>query len=363
MRAAAHPRFNAPHTSFPPCTDHKANHHPNMVAPTRATMTFPLVSLLLALSPAPSTQYQLHRRTILTAAPAAAAAAAAASTAAPPALAAPSGAVIGGARVPIDGAKDGFPLASFGLQVYDDETAYRLTLTALEVGYRNFFASVLAGNQKGFARAVKASGIPRDQLYICGTVLSNRVRGEQAAFDKTQKGCNENMIAMAAGDIGHLDQIMLDYPGPDAESVQGQWRAFEQMKSDGLVDTLAVSNFSPGQLDAVLALKGTKPAVNQLPFSLANNPPGLLEYNKERGVLVQSWSPLSRVLTNPTYRTELASIGSNYGKSAAQVGLRYIVQRGASFCTQSKSKSHFEEDLNVFDFELTTKEMAQLGKL
>lgn len=64
------------------------------------------------------------------------------------------------------GNKKAFPLASFGLQVYDDDTAYKLTLTALEVGYRNFFASVLAGNQKGFAKAVKASGIPRDELYI-----------------------------------------------------------------------------------------------------------------------------------------------------------------------------------------------------
>lgn len=75
-----------------------------------------------------------------------------------------------------------FPSASFGLQVYDDDTAYRLTRLALEVGYRNFFASVLARNQKGFARAVKDSGVPRSDLFICGSVLSNRVQGYDAAF-------------------------------------------------------------------------------------------------------------------------------------------------------------------------------------
>lgn len=106
-----------------------------------------------------------------------------------------------------------FPLASFGLQIYDDATAYSLTLTALECGYRNFFASVLAGNQKGFAKAVKDSDVPREELYICGTVLSNRAQGEEKAYKKTLKGCQENMEAMSLGGIDYLDQIMLDYPG------------------------------------------------------------------------------------------------------------------------------------------------------
>lgn len=173
------------------------------------------------------------------------------------------------------------------------------------------------------------------------------------------------MNAFAYGDIVKLDQIMLDYPGPDADSVRGQWRAFEDMKKEGLVDTLAVSNFNARQLDAILTVgEGvTKPAVNQLPFSVAYHPPGILDYNKERGVLVQSWSPLSRVLTNPTYRPVLASIGNEHGKTPAQVGLRWIIQNGASFCTQSKSKSHFAEDLDVFDFELSAEEMNKLSQL
>lgn len=110
-----------------------------------------------------------------------------------------------------DGTK--FPLASFGLQVYDDSTAYRLTMLALETGYRNFFASVLAGNQRGFAKAVKDSGVPRNELFICGSVVSNRAQGFDAAKTATTKGWNRNLEAFAAGDIMYLDQIMLDYPG------------------------------------------------------------------------------------------------------------------------------------------------------
>lgn len=251
--------------------------------------------------------------------------------------------------------KKPFPLASFGLQIYDDDTAFKLTMTALEVGYRNFFASVLAKNQKGFAKAVKASGIPRDELYICGTVLSQTANGKDAAYKKTKQGCLENMNAMAVGNIDRLDMIMLDYPGPNGESIRGQWEAFEEMKAqDKTVDDLAVSNFSPVQLDAI-DKSSTKPTVNQLPFSVAYHPEGILDYNRKRDILVQSWSPLSRVM--PRYGDKLEVIGKKYGKSGAQVGLRWIVQKGAAFTTQSKKKSHFEEDLNVFDFTLSDDEM------
>merc|ERR1712238_30284 len=138
--------------------------------------------------------------------------------------------------------------------------------------------------------------------------------------------------------------IMLDYPGPDEESIRGQWRAFEDFKKEGLVKDLAVSNFNAAQLDVILKMDTpTKPCVNQLPFSVANHPKGLLEYNKERGVLVQSYSPLSSVLRNETLEPVLASIGSKYGKSPAQVALRYILQSDATFCTESSKKKHFTE--------------------
>ena len=198
---------------------------------------------------------------------------------------------------------------------------------------------------------------------ISGSVLSNRVNGEQAAYKKTKQGCLENMEAMSAGNINHLDMIMLDYPGPNDESILGQWRAFEEMAAtDKTVDDLAVSNFSPTQLDAILANKElTKPTVNQLPFSVAYHPAGIVDYNTKRDVLVQSWSPLSRVL--PKYGETLSAIGKNHGKSAAQVGLRWILQSGAAFSTQSKKQSHFEEDLNVFDFELSEMEMEKITGL
>ncbi|VEU40421.1 unnamed protein product [Pseudo-nitzschia multistriata] len=259
-----------------------------------------------------------------------------------------------------------FPLASFGLQIYDDSTAYKLTLTALECGYRNFFASVLAGNQKGFARAIKDSNVPREDLYICGSVVSNRVSGFENARQATTKGWKRNMEAFGVGGIDYLDQIMLDYPGPDCESIQGQWTAFEEMHAQKLTRSISVSNFSARQLDCVLEKARVKPVVNQLPYSVAYHPGDAVADNASRGILVQAWAPLGGSLGgrfDKNVKKACGKIGKKYDKSFAQVALRWIVQSGGSFTTQSKNKDHFSEDLNIFDFELTEEEMKTLNSL
>lgn len=264
-----------------------------------------------------------------------------------------------------DGSK--FPLASFGLQIYDDNTAYKLTLTALECGYRNFFASVLAGNQKGFAKAIKDSNVPREDLYICGSVVSNRASGFDAAKEATTKGWKRNMEKFGVGGIDYLDQIMLDYPGPDCDSIRGQWSAFEEMHAQKLTKSISVSNFSSEQLDCVLEKAAVKPVVNQLPYSVAYHPGDVIPENNKRGILVQAWAPLGGSLGgrfDKKVQKACAQIGKRHdNKSYAQVALRWIIQNGGSFTTQSQNKDHFSEDLNVFDFELTDEEMQTLNSL
>ena len=305
------------------------------------------VSTLLAALPAATALAPIERRTLFKGAAAASAIGAA------PALAKVSA---GGPSVKLcDGTQ--FPVASFGLQVYDDEAAYKYTTLALECGYRNFFASVLAGNQKGFGKAVRNSGIPRDELYICGSVLSNRARGEEAAFQSTRRGCDANFRDL---NVGKLDMIMLDYPGPDAESIQGQWRGLENMRKDGGVTSLAVSNFSPAQLDVVLKSPG-RCTVNQLPLGVGyktKQNADLLRENKKRGVLVQAWSPL-RVLSSGAL-SACAAVGKQYGKTPQQIALKWILAKGATYTCQTTSKKHFQEDIDVFDFELSAQDLAFL---
>lgn len=265
-----------------------------------------------------------------------------------------------------------FPLVSFGLQIYSNDVAYKLTRTAIDLGYRNFFASVLAGNQRGFAKAVKDSGIPRSDLFLCGSVVSNRAQGYEAAYQSTTQGWKKNMEEFAVGDIEYLDQIVLDYPGPDCPSIRGQWKAFQEMYHQKRTRSLAVSNFSPSQLDCILndAQTTVRPVLNQIPFSVAyhrGDATSIVQEHTQRNILVQAWSPLGGSLGtrfDSKIKATCAQIGQRYGnKSYAQVALRWIVQKGASFTTQSKNIDHFKEDLNIFDFELSDQDMAILDTL
>jgi 2,5-diketo-D-gluconate reductase A len=144
------------------------------------------------------------------------------------------------------------------------------------------------------------------------------------------------------------------------------------MHSQGLTKTLSVSNFSPSQLDCILVDMKSKgaltvpPVVNQLPYSVAYHPGDSVSENSKRGVLVQAWAPLGGSLGgrfDSNIKNACAKIGKSHNKSFAQVALRWILQTGGSFTTQSKNVDHFKEDLDVFDFELTEKEMATLNSL
>jgi len=252
-----------------------------------------------------------------------------------------------------------FPSASFGLQVYDDDTAKAYTMLAIQAGFRNFFSSVLAGNQNGFGEGFRASNIDRTEVYICGSV--NTGSGACSGFDdcktQTAQGCTSNLQTIG---VKYLDQIMLDYPAGDCPSIQGQWAAFEDMLSAGGTKSISVSNFNNDQLDCIVSNKSsTVPAVNQLPYSVGDGHETVVADNAARGgIVVQAYSPLqSGGLQNDP---DLVAIGKNYNKSWAQVALRWIVQHNATFTTSCSELDYFQEDVSIFDFALTAAEMARL---
>jgi len=264
----------------------------------------------------------------------------------------------GGATITLN---DGlsFPYASFGLQVYDDDTAKELTVMAIQQGFRNFFSSVLAGNQNGFGEGVRASAVNRSELFICGSVNTGNgvCSGTDDCKTQTAAGCAQNLQDTG---LDYLDMIMLDYPAGDCPSIVGQWQAFEDMLASKKVKSIAVSNFSPDQLDCIVSDKtATVPSVNQMPFSVGNWDKSLVSDDKLRGgVVVQAYSPLASggVINDP----DCIAIGKAHNKSAAQVALRWIVQHNVTFSTQASEADYFKEDVSIFDFELTATEMAKL---
>mmetsp|Transcript_16703 Transcript_16703/g.32510 ORF Transcript_16703/g.32510 Transcript_16703/m.32510 type:complete len:289 (-) Transcript_16703:3-869(-) len=254
-----------------------------------------------------------------------------------------------------------FPSVSFGLQVYDDTTAQNYTRIAIQAGVRNFFASVLAGNQVGFGKGVKSmSGVvPRKELFVCGSVNSG---GSCSGFEdckaKTAQGCKTNLQDLG---MEYLDMIMLDYPASDCDSISGQWAAFEDMLQAGLTRSVAVSNFDLGQLDCIVSNKSfvAVPAVNQMSYSVGHGSDPVVADDAKRTVAVQAYSPLAAgaLIKDP----DCVQIGQAHNKTGAQVALRWIVQRNATFTTSAASALHFEQDLDIFDFELSAAEMARLN--
>lgn len=211
---------------------------------------------------------------------------------------------------------------------------------------------------------MQKSGVPREEFFICGSVLSNLAQDFDDAYSTTKEGCDKNLEALAEGGITKLDMILLDYPAKDCETIRGQWKAFEEMKAAKQTKSLAVSNFSPEQLDCILAdPDATKPVLNQLPYSPKNYDAKAVEENGKRGILVQAWGPLGSGSLGISASSACEEIGQKYGKSAAQVALRWILQTGATFTTQSKKKEHMEENLNIFDFELSQEEVNKLSDI
>ena len=135
------------------------------------------------------------------------------------------------------------PVATFGVQIYDDATAERYTLQALEAGFRSFFTSPEGGNQLGFARAIASSGIPRNELYLSGSVLSDVTVGERAARLETLRACEQSRRALTAGGVERLDLLLLERPGIGCASIRGQWRALSESRATGWTQGLGVCNF------------------------------------------------------------------------------------------------------------------------
>jgi len=264
------------------------------------------------------------------------------------------------------------PTATFGVQIYDDETARVLTLRALEAGFRSFFASTESGNQRGFAAAIRESGVPRDSLFITGSVLSDAGDSGAEAYSLTERGCRENArnLLEGGGIEQPFDMLLLEFPARSRAAIRGQWRAMERARTAGLTRQIGCANFALADLDAVLTdgATRTRPAVNQRCYSLAYPfpYPALRAAHAARGVPLQAWSPLGGTSGLPAeVRAAAAAIGRRDGRgaSAQQVALRWCSQRGVSFALHSSSVDHLRQDLGSAALQLRPEELAELDAL
>ncbi len=249
---------------------------------------------------------------------------------------------------------NGVEIPWFGLgvwQVEEGEDATQSVTAAIKAGYVLIDTAAAYKNEESVGKAIRESGVARDQLFITSK-LWNADQGYEstlAAFDATMDKLGLDV----------LDLYLIHWPVKG--KYKDSWRAMEKLYKDGRIRAIGVSNFQPHHLDDLLADAEVVPAVNQVEFHPLLTQNELLDYCAQKGIQVEAWSPLARgkLFDNDVVKT----IADKYGKSPAQVLLRWVLDKGVVVLTRSVKPERIADNANIFDFQLTTDEIDQLSAL
>ncbi len=221
----------------------------------------------------------------------------------------------------------------------------------LAMGYRLIDTAALYANEASVARALAASGVPRDEVFVA-TKLWNADQG----YDSALRAFDVSLERLG---FDHVDLYLMHWPVPG--KLRDTWRAMEEILASKRTRAIGVCNFLVHHLDDLLALAHTPPAVNQFEHHPRLQQPELASYCETHGITVQAWAPVmrGRVLLIP----ELVQIAQRHGKSPAQVSIRWILQRGIVTIPKSIHENRLRENAAVYDFELSDAEMAIIESL
>ena len=257
--------------------------------------------------------------------------------------------------VPTITLNDGSTIPQLGFGVFQIPPAETkaATLTALEVGYRHIDTAEMYGNEKEVGEAIVESGIDRADVYVTSK-LNNGFHARTDALDAFDR-------TLDALGFENLDLFLIHWPLPGAGDYVETWKAMEEMHRSGRVTTIGVSNFQPQHLQRLFDETDTVPAVNQIEVHPYLTQEHLRAFNTEHGIVTEAWSPLAqgKVLGESVITT----IANRLGKSAAQITLRWHIQRGDIVFPKSVTRTRVEENLALFDFELTDADLAAISSL
>lgn len=245
------------------------------------------------------------------------------------------------------------PLEGFGVfQVPEAAVCEQAVSDALEVGYRLIDTAAAYFNEEAVGAAIKKSSIPREELFITTKlwIQDASYEGAKAAFQTSLDKLGLDYI-----DLYLIHQPMSDY--------YGAWRAMEELYEAGKIRAIGVCNFYPERLADLCANAKVMPAVNQVELHPFFAQAGALETMKEYGVQPAAWGPLAEGKHNIFTHPVLTEIGGKYGKTAAQVALRWNAQRGVVIIPKSTHKERMEENMDIWDFSLSDEDMAAISKL
>ena len=225
-------------------------------------------------------------------------------------------------------------------------------LDALKAGYRLIDTAQSYFNEEEVGSAIKKSGIPREEIF-----LTTKVWIEHYGYENARQSVLESMKKLQTD---YLDLVLLHQPFGDT---YGAWRALEDLYEEGKVRAIGISNFYVDRMVEFVNFNRIKPMITQMEVHIFNQQKQLKEYADKYNVQLEAWAPFGEGRGNTFNNTVINAIGDKYGKTAAQVMLRWNLQRGVVVIPKSTHYERMVENINVFDFELTNEEMNTLAGL
>jgi 2,5-diketo-D-gluconate reductase A len=244
------------------------------------------------------------------------------------------------------------PISGFGVyQINDLEECERSVMDALSTGYRLIDTAAAYQNEEAVGRAIKQSGVPREELFI-----TTKLWIQDAGFESTKEAFGRSLKRLG---LDYLDLYLIHQPYGD---VYGSWRAMEELYQEGRTRAIGVSNFQPDRVMDLILHNEVVPAVNQIETHPFHQQVDVQKFLQEQGVQIESWGPFAEGRNNLFRNELLLSVGGKYKKSVAQVVLRWLIQRGVVI-PKSVRKERIAENFNVFDFELSGEDMDAIATL
>ena len=244
------------------------------------------------------------------------------------------------------------PILGFGTLELNDTVGVRSVAEAISLGYRLFDTANIYGNEEAVGKGIEKSGIDRKELFI-----TTKLWVADMGYESAKKALETSMRKLGTD---YIDLYLIHRPRGD---VRGSWKAMEELYEEGKIKAIGVSNFDAAQLEELLSYAKIKPALNQIETHPFFQQQEAQENLKNLGIQQEAWSPFAGsrndIFNNPT----LKAIGEKHDKTAAQVGLRWLIQREIVVIPRTSNRKHMMENLNVFDFELDESDMQKIAGL
>lgn len=242
------------------------------------------------------------------------------------------------------------PVLAFGVyQITDSQEAIQSVKDAIKSGYRHIDTASVYMNEKEVGQAIQETDIPREELFI-----TSKLWAQDAGYENAKKAFYKSLERL---NLEYLDLYLIHQPYGD---VHGSWRALEELYEEGKIKAIGVSNFEPDRLMDLISYNKIKPMVNQIEVNIFNQQHTAVQFNKSQNVLTQAWSPFAQGINGIFKNEELQKIADKHNKTIAQVITKWLLQRDIIVVAKSVKKERMKENLNVFDFELSSDDIKKI---